>query len=397
MGTLVFNRLNAAADFRLTARQARIGAAAVAIAMIAVAALQIFLSKDLVTPSGTPVGGDFAAFWTAAKAMAAGDAAAIYDPAVFTHWLERMAPPQDAWGLTWQYPPTYFLVVGFLAVMPYGLGYALWSGGGLTLFAASSWRAGVRGEALLIMLAAPVVFQAFITGQNGFLTTSLLLGATLLPDKRPLLAGLCAALLTVKPQLGLLLPIAYMAGGHWRAFGYAAAGSALLAGASVAAFGFHPWAAFFDSVLGVGAHVGAGVMPLHKMPTVFAAFAMAGTPAPAALVFHLLGAAAAAWATWAVWRRSGSSALKAAVVCAGAFLVAPYGYYYELVIIAAPLTLLAMEAARDGWRRHDHLMLAGLFLIPMLLPWPAAQQGFNIAFVVTALAFVFVLRRMKNA
>jgi hypothetical protein len=308
-----------------------------------------------------------------------------------------MAPPQDEWGLTWQYPPTYFLVIGFLAVLPYGLGYALWSGGGFAMFAASSWRAGLRGETLLVMLSAPVLFQTFVTGQNGFLTASLLLGAALLPDKRPLLAGLCAALLTIKPQLGLLLPLAYMAGGHWRAFGYAAAGSLLLAGASVAAFGLHPWAAFFESVLGVSAHVGAGVMPLHKMPTVFAAFAMAGAPASVALVFHLLGAAAAAWATFAVWRRSDSRALRAAVVCAGAFLVAPYAYYYELVIIAAPLALLAMEASRSGWRRHDHLILAALFLVPMLLPWPAAQQGFNLAFVVSALAFVFVLRRVKTA
>jgi hypothetical protein len=397
MGTLVFNRLSAAADFRLTARQARLGAIIVAGVLIAVALLQILLSKNYVTPAGTPVGGDFVVFWTAAKAMAAGDAAAIYDPAAFTAWLERMAPPQDEWGLTWQYPPTYFLVIGFLAVLPYGLGYALWSGGGFAMFAASSWRAGLRGETLLVMLAAPVLFQTFVTGQNGFLTASLLLGAALLPDKRPLLAGLCAALLTIKPQLGLLLPLAYMAGGHWRAFGYATAGSLLLAGASVAAFGLHPWAAFFESVLGVSAHVGAGVMPLHKMPTVFAAFAMAGAPASVALVFHLLGAAAAAWATFAVWRRSDSSALKAAVVCAGAFLVAPYAYYYELVIIAAPLALLALEASRSGWRRHDHLMLAGLFLIPMLLPWPAAQQGFNLAFVVTVVAFVFVLRRVKTA
>lgn len=394
MVTLAYERLRAAADFRLTARQTRLGAGAVACAMLAVAVIQIVMSKAYVTPAGTPVGGDFAAFWTAAKALAAGDAAAIYDPAVFTQWLERIAPPQDEWGLSWQYPPTYFLVIAVLSVLPYGLGYALWSGGGFAIFAASSWRAGLRGEALLIMLAAPVAFQAFVTGQNGFLTASLLLGATLLPDKRPLLAGACAALLTMKPQLGLLLPLAYIAGGHWRAFGYAATGSVLFAGASVLFFGFAPWAAFFESLLGVGAHIGTGVMPLHKMPTVFAAFAMAGTPAPVALVFHLLGAAAAAWATFVVWRCSDSAALKAAVVCAGAFLVAPYAYYYELVIIAAPLALLAVESARDGWRRHDHLMLAALFLIPMLLPGAAAQQGFNLSFVVTALAFVFVVRRV---
>lgn len=395
MGTLVFNRLDKLADFRLTARQARLGAGVIALSLALVAAAQIILSKDYVTPAGTPVGGDFAAFWTAAKAMAAGDATAIYDPAIFQDWLARIAPVQDQWGLTWQYPPTYFFIIGLLALLPYGLGYMLWSGGGLAIFAASSRAAGLKGAPWLIMLAAPIVFQAFITGQNGFLTASLLLGATLLPDKRPLLAGACAALLTVKPQLGLLIPIAYIAGGHWRAFGAAAAGALLLAGASILVFGFAPWAAFLESLVGVSGRVGGGVMPLFKMPTVFAAFSLAGIPAPAALGFHIMGASAAVWTTWIVWKKSNSRALKAAVICAGAFLVAPYAYYYELVIMAAPIALLAMEAAHEGWRKHDHLLLAGLFFLPMLLPGEPVRTGFNLAFVATVAGFIFVLRRVR--
>jgi len=396
MGSTVSTRLGAAADFRLAGRQARLGAGAVALTLGLVAAAQMLLSKGYMTPAGTPVGGDFAAFWTAAKAMAAGDAAAIYNPSVFQGWLARIAPGDAEWTLFWQYPPTYFLVIGFLAATPYWLGYALWSGGGLALFAASSWAAGVRGAALFFLLAAPVVFQAFITGQNGFLTASLLLGATLLPDKRPLLAGACAALLTVKPQLGLLIPVAYMAGGHWRAFGAAAAGALALAGVSILVFGIAPWAAFLDSLIGAGGRVGDGVMPLYKMPTVFAAFSMAGLPASVALAFHFAGAAAAVWATWFVWRKSDSPALKAAIVCSGAFLVAPYAYYYELVIVAAPVALLAMASAREGWRKHDHLMLAGLFLAPMLLPGEPTGQGFNLAFAAMILSIVFVLRRLKS-
>ena len=135
-----------AADAALTARRAVIGAMAIAMALFAVLALQILFSENLVTPAGEPMGGDYAAFWTAAKAMAAGDGAAIYDPAAFKTWLTRIAPPQDRWGLTWQYPPTYYLVIAFLALVPYGLGYALWTGGGMALFAASARGAGLRGD-----------------------------------------------------------------------------------------------------------------------------------------------------------------------------------------------------------------------------------------------------------
>ncbi|MEO1136974.1 MAG: glycosyltransferase family 87 protein [Pseudomonadota bacterium] len=380
------------ADFQIPVRYAVVGALAIAMTLFAVFAMQIALAENLVTPAGAPMGGDYAAFWTAANAMAAGDAAAIYDPAAFKQWLFEIGPPRDDWGLTWQYPPTYFLVIGFLAFVPYAAGYALWTGGGLALFAASARQAGLRGETLVIMLAAPAVFQAVITGQNGFLTATLLLGATLLADKRPVLAGLCAALMTIKPQLGLLLPIAYLAGGHWRAFGVAAAGAIALAGASIAAFGFAPWAAFFESLIGVSGNVSSGAMPLYKMPTFYAAFFMAGFPPAIAIALHAVGAAAAMWATALIWRRSDNPALKAAIVCCGAFLVAPYAYYYELVIMAAPIALLALQSAKDGWRPFDHLVLAALFIAPLFMPGDSGREGFNIAFPVTVLAVVFILR-----
>lgn len=380
------------AALRIPLRYAVIGALAIAMTLFSVFAMQMVMSKDLITPAGAPMGGDYAAFWTAAKAMAAGDAAAIYKPEAFKQWLFEIGPPRERWGLTWQYPPTYFLVIGFLALMPYAAGYALWTGGGLAIFAASARGAGLRGEALVILLAAPAVFQAVITGQNGFLTATLLLSATMLVDKRPALAGLCAAMLTIKPQLGLLLPIAYIAGGHWRAFGTAAVGSIGLAGASVAVFGFAPWAAFFESLVGVSGHVSTGAMPIYKMPTFYAAFFMAGFPPVIALAFHLIGAGAAAWATAVIWRRSDNAALKAGIVCCGAFLVAPYAYYYELVIMAVPITLLAMQSVKNGWRPFDHLILTGLFLGPMLMPGDASRAGFNITFTATVLAAVFILR-----
>ncbi len=395
MNLAVFTRADGAVDLRLTALQAKVCAVAVILPLLAVGIVQIVFAKDYITPAGPPIGGDFITFWTAAKAAVAGEATAIYDVETFRDWLARLAPGGEGARFTWQYPPTYFLIIGLLAFLPYWLAYAVWTGGGFACFAAAARAAGVRGLALFLVIAAPAAFQAVITGQNGFLTATLLLGAVLAPDKRPLLAGACAAALTVKPQLGLLIPIAYAAGGHWRAFGYAAAGAVLFAGASVAIFGVEAWTAFFGSVLNAGGNVASGIMPLYKMPTVFAALSLAGLPASLALAFHLLGAGAAVWATWMIWRRSDNRALKASVVCAGAFLVAPYAYYYELVIMAAPIALLAMNAAETGWRRYDHIILAELFFLPMLLPGEATRSGFNLAFVVTVLAFVFVLRRMQ--
>lgn len=380
-------------DIRIPARIAIIGALSIAMASFAVYFLQLALSEDYITPAKAPVGGDYAAFWTASKAMAAGEGAAIYYQGVFYDWLERIGPPRESWGLTWQYPPTYFFVIAFLALLPYGLGYAVWTGGGLAIFAGAARGAGLRAKALVLALAAPAVFQAIITGQNGLLTASLLLGATMLVDKRPMMAGLCAALLTMKPQLGLLLPIAYLAGGHWRAFITASAGAVALAGASVAVFGLAPWDAFIDSLRTVDENIRDGLMPLYKMPTLYATALMAGAPVVLAQVLHGIGAIAAVAATALIWRRSDDAALKAAIVTCGAFLVAPYAYYYELTIMVIPLALLALKAADEGWRPFDHLMLLGIFLIPLILPGDPQRTGFNLSVLVTLLAVAFVARR----
>ncbi len=46
----------------------------------------------------------------------------------------------------------------------------------------------------------------------------MLLGSLVLVPQRPILAGVLAGLLTIKPHLGLILPFCFIAGGHWRTF-----------------------------------------------------------------------------------------------------------------------------------------------------------------------------------
>ena len=89
----------------------------------------------------------------AAKAMAAGEAAEIYDPARFREWLFQIAPPKETWGLTWQYPPTYFFAIALLALLPYGFGYAVWTGTGAAIFAAAARGAVVSASRVRVARA----------------------------------------------------------------------------------------------------------------------------------------------------------------------------------------------------------------------------------------------------
>ncbi|MEM8934875.1 MAG: glycosyltransferase family 87 protein [Pseudomonadota bacterium] len=376
----------------MTAPRVAISALVLALCYYYAFAGQLLQSSEFILPSGKQVGGDFIAFWAAARASVSGGAALAYDPVYFETLLLDIGPPRDGFFLTWQYPPTYYLAVSFLALLPFGLGYAVWTGGGLAIFAATARASGLKGAPFWIVLAAPAVFLGAATGQNGFFTASLLAGAALLARDRPIAAGLCAALLTMKPQLGLLIPIAYMAGGCWRAFIVAAVGSAALALASVVAYGPAPWVAFFESVIGVSHQVGAGAMPLFKMPTLYSAFAIVGAPKALALVIHGLGALSAIFIVAFVWRRTDDAALRAGVVAAGTFFVSPYIYFYELTILLIPLALLAIRARDEGWLRNDQVLLTAAYIAPIFL---LSFKTFNLGVLASAFAFIFVLERVR--
>jgi uncharacterized membrane protein len=63
------------------------------------------------------------------------------------------------------------------------------------------------GLPLTIALVLPSVFDNLYHVQNGFLSAALLLGGLALRMQRPLLAGVLIGCLTIKPQLGVLLPL----------------------------------------------------------------------------------------------------------------------------------------------------------------------------------------------
>lgn len=376
--------LTNAADFRLTPRHVWVGTAVLGFTLLNVFAAQLLLAKDYITPAGSPIGGDFVAFWAAAKAAAVGDAAQLYDVDYFRQLIADIGPAGEAYKLSWQYPPTYFLLIAGVGALPFLASYFLWIGAGLAAFAGVCRGAGLRKLALFVAVASPLAFHTAITGQNGFFMASLFAGATLFVDKRPVVAGLCAALLTVKPQLGILLPIAYLAGGHYRAFTVAAISSLAFAGASLAVYGTEPWLAFFGAVSAVTSKVSTGVMPLYKMPTAYSAMLLAGAPTQIAMAMQTMLTIAAAFAAAVVWRRCDDPALRAAALAVGAFFTVPYLFYYDLTVIVLPLALVV--AGRLGAGQHAggfsfaHHVLPLLFLVSALIPGTPYGSGLNAAF-----------------
>lgn len=363
---------------------------------IGVTVFKFSLAEENVLPSGAIIGGDYVAFYAAAEAVARGQSAEIYTPETFEALLLEVGPPRGGYTLSWQYPPTYYFLVAPLALADYIPGFVLWVGLGALVFLLVMQGAGASKLALYVVIASPSVFHAAITGQNGFLTATLLAIAALYPDKRPVLAGLAAALLSAKPHLGVLLPFAYLAAGMWRAFSVATLGTMALIAASVLVFGLDSWTAFYDGAGGAWEALRQGLMPTHKMTTLMSAGVFAGLPPNAALGLHLVTAVATVAAVTLIWRRVADSGLRAAALCAGVFLVTPYGYFYELVVLALPLLIVAQRGLQSGWLKYEPLFVGLAFVLPVLLPGEARAFGISWGFITVMIVAVAVLRRVYH-
>ena len=345
---------------------------------------------------GDRAGGDFVAFWTAGREVFGGRLVGLYAPDALAQAiaLHRPEMAEITSGLTWQYPPHGSLIFSPIGILPYMPAYLIWCGLGLAAFAFAIRPLGFGKKGLAAILLSPLVLSAIVTGQNGLFTAALLILAITQIGPRPVLAGLAAAGLTVKPQLGLLLPVAYLAARAWVPFFTAAAGSLILWAGSVLIAGRASWLAFFESVQGVGTSIETGLTPLFKMVTVYSALTLAGAPGQVTILVSLIVAALAIFVVGYVWRQSQDTALRLATVSILALLIAPYGYYYELTIALPALLIVVQYGHRSGWLAFELPALVAIFIASIMLPGPEIRSGVSYAFVLMVCMVGVVLRRV---
>jgi hypothetical protein len=251
-----------------------------------------------------------------------------------------------------------------------------------------------RPETLLIAAAFPAVFVNIGHGQNGFLTTALLGGALHLLDRRPWLAGVLIGLLTYKPQFGVLIPIALLAGGRWRTIGAAVTTSAGLLALSFVALGGGVWHAFADSMNFTQTVVlEQGGTGWEKIQSIFSAVRMWGGSVQLAYAVQIaLAAMLAASLAW-LWRSDAAFELKAAALAVGSLLATPYVLDYDLVVLGIAVAYLARLGLSEGFRAGEISLLAAAWLAPLLSRYVAQAIAIPPGLFVLLALYVFILRR----
>ncbi|WP_175674174.1 glycosyltransferase family 87 protein [Burkholderia ambifaria] len=320
--------------------------------------------------SAPMVGSDFAIFWATARVALEHGPTAIFSP----QWIqpiEAALRPFDNFA-PWPYPPTFLLVVIPFGLLPFMPALVLFGVLAIVCYAAVVARLTrpLDGQWRMVVAAFPGFIGAALSMQNAFLTVTAAAAALLLLRSRPVIAGAFIAILVVKPQYGVLFPLALICGRHWKALVSAGLFSAAIVATSVAVFGLQAWTAFlaFLPVFNRGV-VEHGETLWRGMPSLVGGARAAGLSVQFAYGVQMCVAVAAAAAVVYVWtRRAARFELRAAALAAATLLVQPYYMYYDLLWLVLPLTFLLLDCRNVRPNRLESVVLA--------LAWIAPAQAF---------------------
>jgi alpha-1,2-mannosyltransferase len=310
------------------------------------------------------IGRDFINTWMGGRSAFTGGPAALFDLPTYNAALRDMlgaAYPEHFWV----YPPHVLLFMWPFCLLPYLPAYLAWCviGVAIYLFASSG---AISRKRLLFLAVAPGVTVCIFFGQNGFYTAALLIGGLLGLERRPVLAGVLFGILSVKPQLGLLLPVILLLELRWLTIAVAVMTVAVLVAIATMLFGWNVWIEFWQKAVPAQQWLtshGGGLL-FAMMSSVFYGARMMHLPTVVAWALQctVAGLALAA-VVWTYWKRR-DPALSLALFVTATFLVTPYILNYDMVVLGFVVALLR---DRPDNTMGDHWLLIAVWTLPVTM------------------------------
>ena len=342
---------------------------ALSFVFVLIAATFILTMREGVTATSI----DFQVVWSAGKLALAGEPLATFDTA-------RLSGVQNTYvenHIPWLYPPGFPAVVIPFGALSFAAAYALWTilSLGLIAWSIRPFLAGILPLWLAVSLA-PVFYPAVMLGQNSLLLFACLLAVlAALRSQRWVLAGILIGLLTLKPQLGIMIPFALLAIRAWSTIAAAIATTVVLAVVPTFAFGVDYWPLLLAGMADHSAEMLGSVEGVKWMISPIYWLVLIGMDLDHALQVQFALTACCAVAVYILWRSDRVEFdVKAAGLLIAIMLSAPYLWSYEGGLMAA----IALFLLRGGVLSTGplHLVLLGLLWVG------AGLQPLNIFFKV---------------
>ncbi|MDF2117504.1 glycosyltransferase family 87 protein [Roseiarcaceae bacterium H3SJ34-1] len=353
--------------------------------------------------SGMTIGKDFFNFWMYGREAFSVDPGRFYDLETYQAAVKQMLGPDSEYQPNWSYPPSIMLLAPPFGALPYVPALVIFTLAGIAAYFAVLLRrfsafssevdTGSREENALfqetkrvfpiqgigkrysdwrlagLVAISPAAIICLNSGQFAYAITALLVAIFWQLDRRPILAGVLIGALSLKPQLGLFLPVMLIASGRWQTFAVAALTTLALAGLTTVLYGAQPWLDYLHNgiptqnlVLRDPLMLGASVMP-----TVFMNLRQLGLSYETAMALQACAAVVAAGAIfWAFrFRRDADPDLLFAFYFACCVFGLPYLLSYDTMPLTLGAAVLLLRGKLDAWGMRWALLVWWLPFLQM--------------------------------
>ena len=325
------------------------------------------------------LGRDFINIWHGGQEAARHGAQGVYDRDAYRKTLYQKAGFAGLYA--YSYPPHMLLLSLPFGVVSYLAALAGWLilTFGFFWYAAGPWlrEVGLPTWASLILPATVVNIWA---GHFGFLIGALALYGWWRGQTDPKRSGLAFAVMTVKPHMGILVPLVLAMKRQWNTAWWAAAGTGMLVAISILVFGAWSWTTWLSSTLSFQAGL-IEIVPRqpysYMMPTSGRLlYAFTRDTRLVELLQIVIGLYAAGVVIWAHKRGIPIRDLGLLSIIAIP-LILPYSFNYDMVALCV-VALVSAARWRPRWYSPDRAVYAAAFMIPLVqVPlaklnyWPA--------------------------
>ena len=385
--------MSAVADEQRVSRQRGIPFATLLLIISAVRAIGFLIalwtdyagSNGYLASPNHPFGSDFINLWTAGRMALAGLIGDIYSPDAFMAYQHGFVS-DDIGFRVWAYPPHSLIMAWPFGLLGYYPTYLLWSALGLAVLVYGARKFGFGWTETGILALSPAAMQNVILGQTGNLACGLLLAALAGVSIGSRSAIVSAAILTIKPQTGFLLPLIWLRNKRWGLVAGATIAIVALVALSIMVFGADAWRAYIGETLPELAQLereGSGPF-MQMIPSTFMSMRLLGFDADGASLVHFAFAGLVmAVLLWRLWVER-SPERQAALILIGVCLVTPYMHLYDLTVLMAGGLILMRDERLSPSITKIAAILA--WILPMTLGW-LAVAGLPIAPLIVLFVF----------
>lgn len=356
---------------------------------------------DLASPDVTLLlaQSDFANYWLGGLFVVEGTTEVLYDQATY------FASMQEKFGngieiRAWSYPPHTLLFLWPLGFVPYKTGLVVFLITGFVAFyfaAAAALRSlanpGYETPYAISLLPFMIVMVACM--QNGLHLGALMIAGLLLMHKSPFLSGLCFAILTIKPQLGILIPFLLIFCGAWRSIFWATVLTIFLVLISIVAFGMQDWLDYFDQTIPYQ------TMVMHKwdgsflrmMPGLFASLRVLEIDPGWAQIIHMVAGAVLLPVILRWMYSEADRPTKAFILLVGTFLITPYSFIYDMGAYAVIASIMFVNSLNT--RNWSTFVWTCALAVPAVV-FPLSAVGLPLAPVLLLVILIWTVTHPQS-